>query len=137
MDGFPKQSPERQTVLVRAVNAMVRAMGGGSVRLRLPSSAPLGLERELGIAPSLEEEIEIGPVVVRTLEAKEGRARVQLVIAASSLDPVMVARGESNGYALLKNAVSMMYGDCVFRVTEVSTEEFGGLEYMWRVTGVE
>lgn len=136
MSGFPK-SQMRQTVLVRAMNTMVRALGGGPMTLRVPSAAVVGLERELGMTSPALEELEVGPVVVRKLADKAGRSRVEVIVSASSLAPLLAARGEDSAYLLLKSAESLMYEQRVFRVTEVSAESFGGLEYMYRVTGVE
>lgn len=136
MNDFPKRMPGRQTVLARAVNAMVRAMGGGHVKLQLPAATP-GLERELGITAQLSEEVEVGPVVVRELGLKDGRAQVQVLISASSIQPLMEARGEVSGLAMLKSADSLTYGDREFQVIEVSAETFGSMEYMWRMTAIE
>jgi len=136
MSGFPK-SQMRQTVLVRAMNTMVRALGGGPMTLRVPSAAVVGLVRELGMTAPALEELEVGPVVVRKLADKAGRSRVEVIVSASSLAPLLAARGEDSAYLLLKSAESLMYEQRVFRVTEVSAESFGGLEYMYRVTGVE
>jgi hypothetical protein len=136
MSDFPK-SQVRQTVLVRAMNTMVRALGGGPVRLRVPSAAAAGLERELGITAPALEELEIGPVVVRKLAEKAGRARVEVIVSASSLAPLLSGRGDASAYLLLKSAESLMYDERVFRVTAVSAESFGGVEYMYRVTAVE
>lgn len=136
MDGFPKGAAGRQTVLARAVNAMVRAMGGGSVKFRLPITTS-GIERELGLSAQLAEEVEIGPVVVREIGLKDGRAQVQMLISANSLQPVMDARGEVSGLRMLRSADSVTYGERVFRVTDVNAESFGGMEYMWRITGIE
>lgn len=136
MSGFPK-SQMRQTVLVRAMNTMVRALGGGPMTLRVPSAAVVGLERELGMTAPALEELEVGPVVVRKLADKAGRSRVEVIVSASSLAPLLAARGEDSAYLLLKSAESLMYEQHVFRVTEVSAESFGGVEYMYRVTGVE
>ena len=136
MDEFPKRLAGKQTVLARAVNAMVRAMGGGSVKFRLPT-ATTGIERELGLSAPLAEEIEVGPVVVREIGLKDGRAQIQVLVSANSLQSVMDARGEVSGLGMLKCAESVSYGERVFRVTSVSAETFGGMEYMWRVAATE
>jgi hypothetical protein len=136
MSDFPKRAPGRQTMLARAVNAMVRAMGGDSVKLRMPV-ATTGLERELGMTAQLAEEIEVGPAVIRELGLKDGRAQVQVLISANSMQPLMDARGEVSGLAMLKRVESLLYGDRVFRVTGVSAETFAGMEYLWRLEGVE
>jgi hypothetical protein len=136
MEGFPGKGQGRQSVLARAVNAMVRAMGGGSVQLRIPTAVP-GLQRELGMAAQLSEEMEVGPVVVRELERKNGRAGVQVLISSGVLQPHLDARGETSGLALLKQVESIAYGERVFSVTDVNAETFGGLEYMWRLSGME
>lgn len=136
MSDFPNRAPARQSMLARAVNAMVRAMGGGAVKLRMPTSAA-GLERELGIAAPTTEEVEVSPVVVRELGLKDGRVQVQVLISANSMQPVMDARGTVNGLALLRSVESMAYGERVFRVMAVSAETFAGMEYLWRMTGVE
>ncbi len=136
MSDFPKRTPGRQTMLARAVNAMVRAMGGGSVKLRIPTATG-GLERELGMTAQLAEEIAVGPVVVREFSLKDGRAQVQLLISASSMQAVMDARGEVSGLAMLKSVESLVYCEREFRVTGVTAETFVGMEYLWRIEAVE
>lgn len=127
---------QRQTALVRAVNGMMRALGGTWVKLRLPGGGAPGEERELGMTPAVYQEVELGPVVVRAVPSRDGRERVQALISANALDLLMPAFGETKGRKFLEQVSAIVYGNGVFQVTAVSAEKFGGLEYLYRVDAV-
>jgi len=125
---------QRQSALVRAVNGMMRALGGTTVKLRFPNGGAAGTERELGIAAAVCQEVELGPVVLRNVASKDGREVVQMLVSASALDLLIPAMGATSGRDFLKQVQSIVYAERVFVVTEVSAESFGGLEYMFRVS---
>ena len=137
---------QRQPALARAVNAMMRAMGGASVKLRIPASADGGTPRELGIAAATYQEAELAPVIVRETQKPKSKAadrsvratqaEIEVLISSSGLDSLMPAFGASDATIFLQMAKQIVYGDLVFAVTSVSAERFAGVAYMYRVTAV-
>ena len=125
---------KRQPALARAADAMARALGGSTVTLRIPVATTGGTLRELGVAPSAFQEVEVGPVVVRALSDAESKHRVELLIAASTLDGVMPGFGATDGRAFLEGVQQVVYANQVFAVTEVSEDRFAGVAYMYHVT---
>jgi hypothetical protein len=127
-------SMRQQSAIVRATNALVRGLGGTSVSLRVPGDGAAGSERELGLAPGAYQEIELSPVVVRSLETKDGRERIQVLVPMAALEKVISGFGANTPREFLHTALAVVWGERVFQITETSTESFGGLQYMWRIT---
>ncbi len=123
---------QRQPALVRAVNAMMRTLGGLSIKLRIPLGLDGGTQRELGIAAMAYQEVELGPVLMRESAA----GRVEILISTTALDAVMQGFGAANGLSFLGMAKQIVYRDHVLTVTDVSAERFAGMAYMFRVTAV-
>jgi len=133
----------RQPALVRAVNALTRALGGASVKLRLPVANASGVQRELGITGSAYQEVQVAPVVVRHLQgtvgpAKEvdGREEIEVLISPTALDAITPAVGIDDGWTFLCGVEQVVHADRVFCVTDVSADRFAGVAYMYHVTAV-
>lgn len=133
----------RQPALVRAVNALMRALGSTSVRLRIPVANTSGVQRELGIAESTYQEAQVAPVVVRHFQgvngpAKKvgGREEIEVLISPAALDDLTTAVGIDDGWTFLRSVEQVAHADRVFSVTDVSADRFAGLAYMYRVTAV-
>ena len=124
---------ERQPAIVRATNALIRTLGGTSVRLRVSGGTSAGTERELGITSAAYEELEVCPVVLRRMQSEDTRDRIEVVISAGTLEKLTNGSGAGAALEFLKLVVAVVYGDDVFQITNVSAETFGGLEYMYRV----
>jgi hypothetical protein len=134
MAEFPVQTVARQRVLVRAVNAMIRAIGGAAVKIRLVSAGTASnLERELGVIAAVRDEMEIAPVVVRSVGVTQGRERIEVLISTSTLEPLMLAHGVTDGRDWLRTSDRLVYEGRAFSVIAVESESFAGLEYMYRV----
>jgi hypothetical protein len=133
----------RSPALVRAVNALMRSLGGASVQLRIPVATADGLQRELGIAASACQGLQVAPVMVRHFQgprsaAKEvdGREEIKIQISPSALDAVTPAVGMADGFAFLRSVEQVVYAERVFAVTDVSADRFAGVAYMYHVTAV-
>lgn len=124
---------QKQTALIRAVNGMMRAMGGTTVKLRVANGTAAGTERELGMTGPAYQEVELGPVVVRNLARKDSVRTIQVLVSASALDQLMPAMGATSGRQFLEKVSAIVVGEDVFQMMSVDTESFGGLEYMFRV----
>lgn len=123
-----------QPALARAVNAMMRAMGGAAVKLRMPAATTSGTQRELGIVGSSYQEAEITPVIVRTPASKGETEQIEVLISSSALDALMPEFGATDGWSFLRMTQQIVYADRVFAVTGVSAERFAGVAYLYRVT---
>jgi len=127
----------RQPAMARAVNAMMRALGGATVSLRIPASGIEGLERELGITATTYQEFELSPVVFRNAGIKDGREQVEVLVSSIALDALVPACGVPNGMDLLNKVQAIVSGERVFVVTGISVERFAGVEYMYRLAATE
>jgi hypothetical protein len=129
---------QRQTAMIRAANALTRALGGATVTLRVVSSATEGWERELGVTPAEFQEMELSPVVLRHKDVSEdGRARVEMLVSVHALDALMPACGMADAMEFLKRVRSIASGGRVFVVTGISAQRFAGVEYLYRLSAVE
>ena len=130
----------RESVLVRAVDSMLRALGGTEVTLRFPQPAA-GDERqaELGLVAHGSQEARIAPVVVNRKLPERGsmKRQVEVLISSSTMAQLVQQRGEQDARAALKSAISVDYAGTTWSVAEVDAETFAGIEYLYRVTAVE
>ena len=126
----------RQPALARAVNAMMRALGGASVKLRMPVASTSGVQRELGIAASAYQEVQLAPVIVRNLKERDGRRQIEVLISSSVLDTLTPAVGAADGWGFLRQVEQIVNADLVFAVTDVSADQFAGVAYLYHLTAV-
>jgi len=128
----------RQPALARAANAMMRALGGASVKLRIPVASTAGTQRELGIAASVYQEVQLGPVIVRETAADKTvhSSQIEVLISSSTLDSVMPAFGETDARTFLQQVEQVVYAGRVFRVTDLSEDRFAGVAYLYHLTAV-
>jgi hypothetical protein len=137
----------------RTAAAMLRALGGGEVRLLLP--VPYNTDatlQELGLATTGLEEVPVGPVVVRNLwqgttslpaqgqrwsAAPNRAAQYELVISAEAVRAAAEARQIESGTELLNEARGIMNGAQRLSVMTITTDYCGGVPYLYRVLAME
>ncbi len=134
----------RQPALARAANAMVRALGGGEVKLRIALASTGGTQRELGISPAAYQELVVAPVIVRQTAAgknagatQPGAAQIEVLISSTVLESAMPGFGTTDGREFLESVQQVVYSGIVFSVTEVGEDRFGGLAYLYHVTALK
>ncbi len=123
--------------MIRAANALTRALGGATVTLRLGSSAAEGWERELGVTAAACQEVELSPVVLRHKGRSDGREQVEILVSVHALDALMPACGVADPMDFLKRVRAVKSGGREFFVAEVSAQRFAGVEYLYRISAVE
>jgi hypothetical protein len=133
----PTNGAARALSLGRAAEAMLRALGGGEVRLRLPLNLAAAEPQRaaLGLDGPAVEEVALAPVVVRAVTAA-GEARFELLLPATRLQALAAERG-LKAEALLQRALGFVQGDRLLRVAHFTAETFAGLPYLYRVTATE
>ena len=125
---------------VRAAEAMFAALGGTQATLLFPAAGlPGDAASELGMADPGVVQAPISPVIVRELPTENSgpRRRIELMMGRSALVEVMSQRGVISGEVLLQTALGVLWQGEVFHIEGFVVERFAGVEYLYRVTGVE
>jgi hypothetical protein len=116
----------------RAAAAMLRALGGSEVAIRV--AEPMGEldTRGLGLQQYDVSEIKLGPAIVRQTKPVPD-AQWEVVLPATEIeaklgpDPGTIA-------TVLRIGTTMLWDDKVLRIAAVSCEQFAGREYLYRIT---
>ncbi len=126
--------------LVRAANAMLKALGGDQVSLLLPATATASdAAGQLGLVDPGVQEVLISPVVVRALTTGSlgPRRRLEFTLPASAIGDQLPTLGMGTAENLFNAVLGLMYGADLFHVEMVVTENFAGTAYFYVVTAVE
>ena len=126
--------------VLRAADAMLRALGGSEISVLLPAvNIADDTSAQLGIADPGVEQVPLSPVVARSLPTENNgpRRRLEFLIPASSTSEAATAHNLPSGQALLDGCLGLLYQSELFHVEGVVTEYFAGTAYLYRVTAVE
>jgi hypothetical protein len=131
--------PIGATAVMRAADAMLRALGGDQVVLVLPLTAAGNSAAQLGLEDPGVQQVVISPVVVRTLPAPASgpRVRLEFLLSASAVASAVQAMGADSAGALLNSALGIQYQADLFHIESVSADYFAGIAYLHRVLAVE
>lgn len=128
------------TAVLRAADALLRALGKDSVSLLLPATAmasdaagPLGL-----VDPGVQE-VMISPVVTR--EVMTGnlgpRRRIEFTMPASGIAAQLPSLGMGSAEDLFSAVLGVKHGGDLFHVESVAPETYAGTVCFYVVTAVE
>jgi len=126
--------------LVRAANALLRALGGDTVSLLLPASATgSDAAGQLGLVDPGVQEVLIFPVVTRALVTGNlgPRRRIEFTLPASVIADQLPALGMGTAEDLFNAVLALNYGGDLFHIERVVPETFAGTVYFYLVTAVE
>jgi hypothetical protein len=126
--------------VVRAANAMLKALGGEQVSLLLPATATASdAAGQLGLVDPGVQEVLISPVVARALTTGNlgPRRRIEFTMPASVIGDQLASLGMATAENLFNAVLGLMYGVDLFHVEMVVTENFAGMAYFYIVTAVE
>jgi len=126
--------------LVRAADALLKALGGESVSLVLPATATAGdAAGLLGLVDPGLHEVLISPVVVRALATGNlgPRRRVEFTLPGSVIADQLPGLGMGTAEDLFHAALGLRYGSDLFHIESVVPENFAGAAYLFVVTAVE
>ncbi len=126
--------------LVRAADALLRALGGDTVSLVLPATATASdAAGQLGLVDPGVHEISVSPVVTRELVTGNlgPRRRIEFTLPASVIVDQLSALGMGTAEDLFGNALGLNYGGDMFHIEKVVPENFAGTVYLYVVTAVE
>jgi hypothetical protein len=128
------------TAVMRAADALLRALGGDEIALVLPMPTETGTDStQLGLTDPGIQQLTISPVVVRTLPAPNTgpRVRLEFLISASAVANAVDEEGADNAQALFDLTLGIQHQADLFHIESVSTEYFAGMAYLYRVVAVE
>ena len=121
----------------RAADALLRAVGGRTVMLRLPAPAvPGDVGEQLGLATPQFQDVPLGPTVFRKARptGAEGAApRWELLISASAVARVAGPQGFEPAEAIFAGAAGVLVDDLLLEVLEVTAAQAFGAAYVYRV----
>ena len=126
--------------VVRAADAMLRAIGGDTVTLAFPlvmlADDP---SAQLGLADPGVQLVSLFPVVVRSLPSPNTGPRrcLEFLISSTAVDATVVSRNAASAEALFDSALGLNYDGDLFHIESVISEYFAGAKYMYKVTAVE
>jgi hypothetical protein len=126
--------------LLRAADALLRALGGDTLSLLLPASATASdAGGQLGLVDPGVQEVIITPVVVHELQTGNlgPRRRIEFTLPASVITSQLSELGIGTADELFSALLGLMYGSDLFHIETVVPESIAGVAYFYLVTAVE
>jgi hypothetical protein len=121
----------------RAVDAMLRALGGRTVILRMPAPAvPTDLTEQLGIATPTFQDLPLSPVVYRKARAivAEGKAaKWELLVSATVIEKLVGSLEYASASVLFAAACGVLTDDELYEVESATSEQAFGQPYIYRL----
>ncbi len=128
------------TALLRAADALMKALGGDTVSLVLPGSAMAGdAAGQLGLVDPGVQEVIISPVVTRELTTGNlgPRRRVEFTLPASAITNQLPTLGMGSAGDLFEIVLALNHAGDLFYIETVVPESFAGTVCFYVVTAVE
>jgi len=120
----------------RAADALLRSLGGSSVKLRLPTLPCASDGDQLGMGVGGYQDLVLSPAVFRRVRAtvKEGEeGSWELLLSASAVMKQVSEMQMQSAEVLFEQALAVMVGERSFVLRAVSSSEVFGQEYMYRL----
>ena len=116
----------------RAAVAMLRALGGGEIVLRV--SAPMGAldARGLGLQQYETSEVRLSPAVIQETGSSTAK-KFEVLLPACEVEQTLGADGATIASNFRPGAV-MQWRGALFHVVEFSSEQFAGCDYLYKIT---
>jgi hypothetical protein len=125
---------------LRAVEALLRALGKDSVSLLVPATATASdAGGQLGLVDPGVQEVIVSPVLARELRTgKVGpRRRIEFTMPASAIAAQLPALGMGSAEDLFGAMLALNYGGDLFYVESVTSESCAGTVCFYVVSAVE
>jgi hypothetical protein len=126
--------------VMRAADAMLRALGADAVNLVLPAVAmPDDPSAQLGMVDPGVQEVRFYPVVARSLATSNSgpRRRMEFLLSGRTVADTVVEQNAASAQALFDSALGLLHDGTMFHIEGIVTDYFAGMAYLYRVTAVE
>ena len=122
---------------VRAVDSLLRSMGGFSAGLRFPAPAVAGADGEqLGLSVPLFQDLPLSPVAfrkTRTVMSEGGTSKLELLVSASAVEAAVSAQQVASADVLFASATGVIINGVLFLIEATSFTEWQGGVCMYSV----
>ena len=131
--------PIAGTAVLRATDALLRALGNDQIALVFPIPTTGGTNTELGLSDPGVQMLPLAPAVVRTLASPSSgpSRRLEFLLSASAVANAVDAAGADSATSLFNLALGVQYQADLFHIESINTEYFAGTAYLYRVIAVE
>jgi hypothetical protein len=128
-----------QVCAARAADVLLRALGGCSVRLRMPAPAvPADPTEQLGMATPYFQDLALAPVVCRKARATvstDQAARWDLLVSATAVEKLVGSLAYASASVLFANACGVLTGEGaeLLEILSATQEPLLGRPYVYRL----
>ncbi len=130
--------PGRHQAVRRGADAMLRAMGGIQITLRIADPSTGDSNSQLGITPPTSSDIQISPAVVRPVDPMpDGSQRIQVLLSAKALQPIADSYGVTDIPTWLLGSQGLVYHGQLMPIRSVASSSFAGCDYLYLLTATE
>jgi hypothetical protein len=121
----------------RAADALMRAMGGRTVMLRMPAPAvPADVTEQLGIATPTFQDLPLAPVAFRKARAVVAigkAAKWELLVSATVVDGLVGSLAYASASVLFADAFGVLSDDELLEIESATEEQVFGQPYVYRL----
>ena len=122
----------------RLGDALLRSFGNTQVTFRLADASTGDTSSQLGLEAPTSEDLQISPAVVKTLSPTANlKRRIEVVISATSLQPLAKSYGVEDIAAWLRTFEGVVRGDNLMHITAVTVDKFLGADCLFHITATE
>jgi hypothetical protein len=130
--------PGRHQAARRGADALLRAMGGVQITLRIADPSTGDTSSQLGITPPTASDVQIAPAVVQVVPAMpDGAQRIQVLLSAKGLQPIADSYGVTNIPLWLLGSQGLVYHGQLMPIRSVASSSFAGCDYLYLLTATE
>ena len=123
----------------RLGEALLRSLGHTQVTLRLADPSSGDTKSQLGLEAPTQEELQISPALVKTLEpTADGRRQIEVLLSATAIQRIAKAYGIEDIAGWLRGSFEgVVRGDEVMRITRVTVDKFLGADCLFHLFATE
>lgn len=121
---------------LRVADALLRSLGGSTIRLRLTSPGDTSDAAQLGLAAPQVQDVVLAPALFRKVRVpmQEGQpAKYEVLISASAVAAIAGDLMLTNSDLLFQMALGMMIENRLYLIEAVAAPELFGQAYLYRL----
>lgn len=122
----------------RAADAMVHALGGVQITLRIADPSAGDTNSQLGLTPPISEDVQISPALVRTIApSTNGSRRIEVTLSAKAVKPIAEEHGVDDIPNWLLTAEGILFRGKLMHIETVISDHLGGMDYLYHIMATE
>src|ERR1035441_3619600 len=135
--GIPLGTIHTSLGVRRATDAMVRALGGTQITLRIADASAGDTNSQIGLTPPMSEDLQISPALVRTMPAANGSKRIEVTLSAKAVKPLADQYGVDDIPTWLLTAEGVLFRGKLMHIDTVISDHLGGMDYLYHIMATE